>query len=84
MSSQDRPRTFRRKNAPPRNHLDIDAWRLPTLARNQAGDWLMPSQNRQLQHTDVQVVARGGEFFVYAFIDKKNLKATGNFGKCTK
>ena len=30
----------RQKNVPPCNHLDIGALRLPTLARNQAGDWL--------------------------------------------
>jgi len=35
--------------------------RLPILARNQAADWLMPSQGRQPQHADVQVV--GGHFF---------------------
>jgi len=34
--------------------------RLPTLARNQACDWLMPSYGRQPQRTDVQVVAAGG------------------------
>jgi len=29
------------KRPPPHNHLDIGALRLPTLGRNQAGDWLM-------------------------------------------
>jgi len=47
-----------RKCPPPRNYLDIDALRLPTLSRNQAADWLMPSEGRQPQRTDVQVVAR--------------------------
>ena len=51
-----------RKNVPPSNHLDIGALGLPTLARNQTGDWLMPSHGRQPQHTDVQVVAQGGRF----------------------
>jgi len=32
-----------RKNVLPCNHLDIGALRLPTLAQNQTGDWLMPS-----------------------------------------
>jgi len=32
-----------RKNVPPSNHLDIRALRLPTLARNQTGDWLVLS-----------------------------------------
>jgi len=53
-----------RKNVPPPcNHLDIGALRLPTLARNRGGDWLMPSQDRQPQRTGVQVVAGGGRFF---------------------
>jgi len=45
--------------------MDSVALRLPTLAWNQAGDWLMPSQGRQPQHTDVQVVAEGDVFSVY-------------------
>jgi len=52
-----------KKTPPPYNHLDIRALRLPTLARNQAGDWLIPSQGRQPQSTDVQVVAGGGGVF---------------------
>ena len=51
------------KKRPPCNHLDISAFRLPTLARNQAGDRLIPSLGRQSQRTDVQVVARGDVFF---------------------
>jgi len=35
--------TIRQKKRPPCNHLDIGAWRWPTLARNHAGDWLMLS-----------------------------------------
>ena len=31
-----------KKSPPPCNHMDIRTLRLPTLARNQAGDWLMP------------------------------------------
>jgi len=44
----------RQKNHPiPCNHLDIGALRLPTLARNQGGDWMMQSWGRQPQRTDV-------------------------------
>jgi len=38
---------------PPCNHLDNVVLRLPTFARNQAGDWLMPSQGRQPSNTGV-------------------------------
>jgi len=31
----------------------IGALRLPTLAPNQAGDWLMPSKGMQPQRTDI-------------------------------
>ena len=34
---------YHRKYIPPCNHLDIGALRLPTLARNQTGNWLIPS-----------------------------------------
>jgi len=44
-------------------YLDIGALRLPTLDRNQGGDWLKPSQGRQPQRTDVEMVA-GGTFFL--------------------
>jgi len=33
--------TIKEKTSPPCNHLDIGALRLPTVARNQTGDWLM-------------------------------------------
>jgi len=64
----------RQKITPPSpcNHLGIGALRLPTLLRNQAGDWLMPSRGRQPQHTDVQVVA-GGDVFSYDSTRENNL-----------
>jgi len=40
---RDQNTYYQKKTPPPRNHLDIGASRLPTLARNEAGDWLMPN-----------------------------------------
>jgi len=39
------------KILPPCNHLDTGVLRLPDSARNQADDWLMPSQGWQPEHT---------------------------------
>jgi len=47
-----------RKKRPSCNHRDIGALRLTTLARHKPIICLIPSEGRQPQRTDVQVVAR--------------------------
>jgi len=59
-------RTRRKKTSATkkRNHVDIGALRLPTLARHQPITSLIPSKGIQLQRTDVQGGCRGGVFSV--------------------
>ena len=53
----------RQKKRPPTATTWTSVLRFPTLARNQAGDWLVPSHRRKPQHTDVQMDAGGGDVF---------------------